>query len=53
MTNEYYISFSFGCIRFINSYRILRSSLDGLVKTVDELSLLKRELPSKWERTVE
>ena len=48
-TNEEYISISYGCIRFIDSYRFLQSSLDGLVKTVDELSLLKREFPSNWE----
>ena len=44
-TNEEYISFSFGCIRFIDSYRFLPSNSDGLV---DELSLLKRDFPSKW-----
>ena len=42
------ISISYGCIRFIDSYRFLQISLDGLVKTVDELSLLKREFPSNW-----
>ena len=35
-TNEKYISVSYGCIRFIDSYRILSSSLDNLVKILDE-----------------
>ena len=48
-TNEEYISISYGCIRFIDSYRFLSSSLDGLVKTVDELTILKREFPDNWE----
>ena len=47
--NEDYISISYGCIRFIDSYRFLQSSLDGLVKTVDELTLLEKEFPSNWE----
>ena len=33
----------------LDSYRILQSSLDGLVKTVHELTLLKKEYPDKWE----
>ena len=33
-TNEEYISVTFGCIRFISSYRFLSSSLDSLVKTL-------------------
>ena len=33
-TNEEYISVSCGCIRFIDSYRFLSSSLDSLVKTI-------------------
>ena len=32
-TNEEYISVTYGCIRFIDSYRFLSSSLDSLVKT--------------------
>ena len=48
-TNEEYISISYGCIRFIDSYRFLSSSLDGLVKTVDELTILMREFPDNWE----
>ena len=47
-TNEEYISISYGFIRFIYSYRFLSSSLDRLVKTVDELTLLKREYPDNW-----
>ena len=35
-TNEEYISVSYGCIRFIDSYRFLQSGLDGLVKTLNE-----------------
>ena len=33
-TNEEYISVFYGCIRFINSYRFLSSSLDSLNKTL-------------------
>ena len=33
-TNEEYISVTHGCIRFIDSYRFLSSSLDSLVKTL-------------------
>ena len=32
--NEEYISVTYGCIRFIHSYRFLSSSLDSLVKTL-------------------
>ena len=32
--NEKYISINYGCIRFIDSYRFLSSSLDSLVKTL-------------------
>ena len=31
--NEEHISVTYGCIRFIDSYRFLSSSLDSLVKT--------------------
>ena len=33
-TNEEYISVTYGCIRFIDSYRFESSSLDALVKTL-------------------
>ena len=33
-TKEEYISVTYGCIRIIDSYRILSSSLDSLVKTL-------------------
>ena len=33
-SNEEYISVTYGCIRFINSYRFLSSGLDSLVKTL-------------------
>ena len=33
-TNEEYISVTYGCIRFIDSYRFQSSGLDSLVKTV-------------------
>ena len=35
-TNEEYISVTYGCLRFIDSYRFLQSSLDELVKTLNE-----------------
>ena len=33
-TNEVYISVTYGCIRFIDSYRFLSSGLDSLVKSL-------------------
>ena len=33
-TNEEYISVTYGCFRFIDSYRFQSSSLDSLVKTL-------------------
>ena len=33
-TNEEYISVTYGCIMFIDSYRFLSSSLDSVVKTL-------------------
>ena len=33
-TNEEYISVTYGCIRFIDSYRFLSSSFDSLVRTL-------------------
>ena len=48
-TNEGYISVTYGCIRFIDSYRFQSSSLDSLVKTVVDnsnktLGNLKRQV---------
>ena len=37
-TNEEYISVTYGCIRFIDSYRFLSSGLDSLVKTIVDKS---------------
>ena len=37
-TNEEYISVTYGCIRFIDSYRFQLSSLDSLVKTLVDIS---------------
>ena len=34
-TNEEYISVTYGCIRLKHSYRFLSSSLDSLVKNLD------------------
>ena len=47
--NEEYISVTYGCIRFIDSYRFLSSGLDSLVKTLVDnshktLGDLKKEL---------
>ena len=47
-TNEEFISVTYGCIRFIDSYRFLSSSLDSLVKTLVDnshktLKILKEE----------
>ena len=49
-TSEEYISVTYGCIRFIDSYRFLTSSLDVLVKNLDEndFKILKKEFPDKW-----
>ena len=48
-TNEEYISVTYGCIRFIDSYRFLSSGLDSLVKTLVDnshktLKNLKKEI---------
>ena len=37
-TNEEYISVTYGCIRYIDSYRFLSSGLDSLVKTLVDIS---------------
>ena len=47
-TNEEYISVTYGCIRFIDSHRLLSNGLDSLVKTLvnihKTLKDLKKEL---------
>ena len=48
-TNEEYISVTYGCIRFIDSYRFLSSGLDSLVKSIvdnsnKKLKDLKKEI---------
>ena len=44
-TNEEYISVTYGCIRFIDSYKFLSSGLDSLVKTlVDNSNKLLKKL---------
>ena len=50
-TNEEYISVTYGCLRFIDSYRFLQDSLDNLVKTLneDDFKILKKEFPDNWE----
>ena len=50
-TNEEYISVTYGCIRFIDSYRFQSSGLDSLVKNLDEddFKILKKEFPDKWQ----
>ena len=50
-TNEEYISVTYGCIRFIDSYRFLSSGLDSLVKNLDEddFEILKKEFPDEWQ----
>ena len=47
--NEEYSSVSYGCIRFIDSYRFLSSGLDKSVKNLDmdDFVILKREFPDK------
>ena len=41
---------TYGCITFIDSYRLLSMSLDGLIKILneDEFKILKKEVPDKW-----
>ena len=44
-TNEEYISVTYGCIRFIDSYRFLSSNLDSIVKTlVDNIHKTLKDL---------
>lgn len=48
-TSENYISFQFGCLRFIDSYRFLGTSLDNLAKSLkdDELQILRQYYPNE------
>ena len=53
-TNEEYISITYGCVRFIDSYRFLSSGLDSLVKTLVDnsnktLKNLKEEIVDNEE----
>ena len=50
-TKEEYISVTYGCLRFVDSYRFLQESLDNLVKTLneDDFKILKKEFPDNWE----
>ena len=54
-TNEEYISVTYGCIRFIDSYRFLSNRLDSLLKTLVDnskkktLKNLKKEIVNKDE----
>ena len=53
-TDEDYISVRYGCIRFIDSYRFLSSSLDSLVKTlVDNSHKTLKELEEELVDTDE
>ena len=53
-TNKEYISVTYGCIRFIDSYRFLSGGLDSLVKTLVDnghktLRNLKKEIVNNDE----
>ena len=50
-TNEEYISVTYGCIRFMDSYRFLSMSLDVLAKNLnkDDFKILKKEFPNNWQ----
>ena len=50
-TNEEYISVTYGCISFIDSYRFLSMSLDGLVENLNEndFKILIEEFPDNWQ----
>ena len=49
-TNEEYISVTYGCIRFLDSYKFLSDGLDKLVKNLDEddFKILIKEFPDNW-----
>ena len=50
-TNEENITVSYVCFRFFDSYRFLSSSLNKIVKKIDEdiFKILKKEFPDKWQ----
>ena len=50
-TNEEYISVAYGCIRFIDNYRFLSMTFDGLVKSLNEheFKILKNEFLDEWQ----
>ena len=50
-TNEKYIFVTYGCSRFVDSYRFLSDSSDKLVKNLDgdDFTSLKKEFHSKWQ----
>ena len=50
-TNEEYISVTYGCIKFIDSYRFLSSSSDSLVKALVDNS--HKTLKDLEEETVD
>ena len=50
-TNEEYVPVTYDCISFLDIYRFLSSSLDKLVKNLDEddFKILKKGFPDKWQ----
>ena len=50
-TNDEYISVKYGCIIFIDSYRLLSSSLYKIVENLDkdDFVILEKEFPDKWQ----
>ena len=49
-TDEEHIAVTYGCIRFIESYRFLSSCLYSLVNTLDndDFEILKDQFPDNW-----
>ncbi|WP_375657691.1 DNA polymerase, partial [Bartonella sp. CL32QHWL-1] len=47
-TSEEYISFQFGCFRFLDSYRFLQSSLDNITKSMldDDFKITRQLFPN-------
>ena len=49
-----YISFSLGNLRFIDSVNVLLSSLDKLVKGIEEFPIMQRRFPEEnWQRLLQ